>query len=74
MIPEGYKNNFETLKRAADHGDLCLMECRSTATGEPVMVICAVNRVRDEYAFVPIAKLFDGNPYEEVLPPTAPAA
>ncbi len=47
MIPKGHKNNFETLKQAATHGDLALMECHSSATGKSVMVICAVNRCKD---------------------------
>lgn len=68
MISKGHKNNFETLKQAAVHGDLALMECQSSATGKPVMVLCAVNRNRDELEFVPVAKLFSGNPYDEVSP------
>jgi len=74
MIPKGHKNNFETLKQAVANGDLALMECQSSATGKPVMVLCAVNRSRDEFEFVPVAKLFDGNPYDEVIPPTGNAA
>lgn len=74
MIPKGHKNNFETLKQAAAHGDLALMECQSSATGMPVMVICAVNRGQDEFEFVPVAKLFDGNPYDEVIPAASNAA
>jgi hypothetical protein len=70
MIPKGHKNNFETLKQAAINGDLALMECHCSATGKPVMVLCAVNHSRDEFEFVPVAKLFDGNPYEEVIPAT----
>jgi len=74
MIPKGHKNNFETLKQAAANGDLALMECHCSATGNPVMVLCAVNRCQDEFVFVPVAKLFDGNPYEEVIPATNNAA
>ena len=74
MIFTGHKNNFETLKQAAANGDLALMECQSSATGKPVMVLCAVNRNRDEFEFVPVAKLFDGNPYDEVIPATGNAA
>jgi hypothetical protein len=50
------------------------MECRCSATGNPVMVICAVNRCQNEFVFVPVAKLFDGNPYKEVIPATNNAA
>lgn len=69
-IAEGYKANLETIKRAADNKDLALMECTDAKTGEPVVVLCAVWR-NDEGGFnmVPLAKLFDGNPYEELIPP-----
>jgi len=74
MIAPGYKANFQTLKRAAVNGDLALMECRDAKTDLPVMVVCAVQRLGDDFQFVPVAKLFSGNPYEEVLPPSRDAA
>lgn len=70
-IPKGHKTNFETLQRASDNGDLALMECTDRETGEPVYVVCAV--YRDEQGFyntVPMARMFDGNPYEQLRPPT----
>jgi hypothetical protein len=70
MIAEGYKNNFKTLCRAIRSGDVCLMECTDAATGNPAVVVCAVQRDGDSFEMVPFAKLFDGNPYEELLPPT----
>lgn len=71
-ITEGYKANFDTLCRAAKNNDLAIMECTSAATGEPVMVVCAVGRDTDgSYVFSPVAKMFDGNPYEELIPPKA---
>ncbi len=69
MITDGYKANFNTLQRAAEAGDIALMECTDTATGKPVMVICATQKRGEEIAFVPLAKLFDGNPYDELDPP-----
>jgi hypothetical protein len=40
------------------------------ATGEPVAVLCAVNRLADDsFEFVPFAMMFPGNPYETVDPP-----
>lgn len=74
MIDQGYKANFQTLKRAAVNGDLALMECRDAQTDLTVMVVCAVQRLGDAFQFVPMAKLFDGNPYEEVLPPSRDTA
>lgn len=74
-ISKAYQRNFQTLLDAAKNGDLCLMECTDAETGRPVMTVCAVNVVQDptmsepQYQMVPIAKMFDGNPYEEVMPP-----
>jgi hypothetical protein len=39
-------------------------------TGEYVAVICAVQEEEgDNVAMVPLARMFAGNPYAEVLPP-----
>lgn len=68
-IAEWYKVNFETLRRAFLKGDAALLECTSRDTGRPVYAIVAVQRSGDEFEFVPFAKLFDGNFYEELDPP-----
>jgi hypothetical protein len=74
MITDGYKQNFLTLSQAFEDGNVCLMECTDAATGKPVYTICAVNREpTGEMAMVPMARLFDGNPYEELMPPEVPA-
>ncbi len=70
-IPKGHKANFETMKQASDAGMLALIECTNKSDGEKAYVICCVNwhpEEDEEYEFVPIAKLFDGNPYDEILP------
>lgn len=69
MITKGYKANFNILCRAAASGDVVLMECADAATGRPVMTVCAVERDGESYVMKPLAKLFDGNPYEELIPP-----
>ena len=69
MIPQAYRENFNTLHRAFDEGAACLLECHEQATGKPVYVICAVNRCGEEFELVPFARLFDGNPYERLSPP-----
>ena len=52
-LAKGHKQNFDTLRRAMLAGDAALMECQLVATGEPVAVICAANRLEDgEIAFV----------------------
>lgn len=64
-----HKENFETLRRAFHHGDVCLMDCIEKSTGEHVAVICAVGRESGEYSFTPFAKFFNGNPFELLSPP-----
>lgn len=69
-IPDTYRRNFQTLLRAAEHGNLALMECADAATGEPRYVICAVGREGSDYLFTPFGHLHDGNPFEAYVPPT----
>ena len=69
MIPDHARVNFQTLLRAAESGDLALMECTDAATGEPRYVICAVGRDGGEHVFTPFGHLADGNPYDAYLPP-----
>lgn len=71
-LNEAYKHNFQTLLRAAEEDDLVLASCLDVATGEPRAVICATYQ-DDEGMIViaPLAKLFDGDPYDEVRPPAA---
>lgn len=68
-ISEVHKKNFETLERATKNGDIALMECTDKKTGSSVNVICAVYQNEGEYVFVPLAKLFNNNPYDELNPP-----
>jgi hypothetical protein len=68
-IAAGYKANFQTLNQAFKAGHVCLMECTDKGTKNKVMAICAVQMVGEEYEMVPFAKMFDGNPYEEIDPP-----
>jgi len=68
-IKKEYKINFDTLKKACANGDLALLECTDVITGKPVIAICAVGRENDSYVFSPIAKMFDGNPSEELVSP-----
>jgi hypothetical protein len=69
-IPEPFRRNFDTLLRAAEQGDLALLECTDTATGDPRYVICAVGFDGGEYLMTPLGHLHEGNPYEAYVPPT----
>ena len=56
--------------QAFQHGHLALLDCKDAKTGESVVVICANFRDKQgRYNQVPFAKMFNENPYEEVLPP-----
>lgn len=68
-IPAHARTNFQTLVRAADDGNLALMECVDAQTGALRYVICAVDRDSGDYIFTPFGHLADGNPYDAYLPP-----
>lgn len=72
MIPQPHRDNFNTLSQAFGDGAACLLECQDRATGNPVYVICAVNRNGEVYELVPFATLFNDNPYELLSPPGDP--
>jgi hypothetical protein len=70
LLP-GHRTNFDTLQRAALNNDLALMDCRHRDTGEPIAVLSAANRLpRGEIGFVPLAMLFNDNPFDFLVPPT----
>lgn len=69
-IPDAFRQNFSTLLRAAESGDLALVECTDAETGEPRYVICAVGREGSDYVITPFGHLHDGNPFDAYLPPT----
>jgi hypothetical protein len=68
-IQKGYQSNLETIIKAAKNGDLALVECTDKVTGNTVIAVCAISYVDGEYIISPLAKMFDGNPYEELNPP-----
>lgn len=71
-LNDAYKHNFQTLLRAAEEDDLVLASCLDVTNGEPRAVICATYEDGEGMVnLVPLAKLFDGDPYDEVQPPPA---
>jgi Family of unknown function (DUF6117) len=69
-IPKGHKANLETLIRAAKAGRLVLLDCQEKSTSKPVTVLaCVSDAPNGEFDLIPFARLFDGNPYEELNPP-----
>lgn len=69
-VPEGHKHNLETIVRAAKDKRLMLIECTDAKTGATVVTLGALSDADDGFEFVPLAKMFDNNPYEELMPPT----
>lgn len=68
-IPDHARTNFDTLVKAAQAGDLALMECTDVETGETRFVLCAVGRADGDYMMTPFGHLALGNPYEAYIPP-----
>jgi hypothetical protein len=69
-IAEGYRHNFNELLRAVSNGDAALLETTEKATGKPAIVVVAVTFDGKEYQMVPMARMFDTNPYDELDPPS----
>jgi hypothetical protein len=63
---KGHKRNLQTILKAANAGDLGLVECQLVSTGERVAVLCAKT---EDSQVVPFAILLNGNPYELLTPP-----
>jgi hypothetical protein len=62
--------SFQDLHDAVDAGNLCLAKYTDIATGASVVTVCkAIQDVNGDDVFVPLAKLFDGDPSKEVRPP-----
>jgi hypothetical protein len=68
-IPNHIRANFETLLRAAENGDLGLIECRDAATGEPRYVIAAFAPDGEAVNITPFGHMAEGNPFDTYVPP-----
>jgi hypothetical protein len=71
MIPPESIQAFDTLTHAFEEDAVYLLACHDKATGQPAYVLCAVQPCGQEYEYVPLARLFDGDPHDllEPLPP-----
>lgn len=69
QLTDAQKRNFQTLVDAAKADRLALVSCQDASTGELVPTLCAVNEDGDQIELVPFGRLFDGNPYDQLLPP-----
>jgi len=69
-LAKGHRKNLDTILRAADARDLAVLECRDRTTHEPVPVLVAVHQdATGQYIITPLARMFTGNPYAELLGP-----
>ena len=67
-IPDHVARNFETLGRAAQSGNLGLVECVHPDTGEVHFLLCAVAPNASGIPGIVFARLLDHNPFGTLLP------
>ena len=69
-LAKGHRTNLETITRAAKNADLAVLECQDRLTRAPVPVLVAIHQDDEgQFVFTPLARMFIGNPYEELLGP-----
>lgn len=66
------QRDFETLQSACYAGALVLIQALDAETREPRAVICAAmgRESNGAMTLMPLAKLFDGNPFDELISST----
>ena len=69
MISKKARMLFSEVCDAAHANELCLVECVDRKTGKKVNVLCATSTEDGVVCMQPLARLFSGNPYNEVVPP-----
>ena len=69
MISKKARLLFDHVCAAAHEHALCLAECTDRRTGKKVNVLCATSTEGGVVRMQPLARLFSGNPYNEVAPP-----
>ena len=69
MISKKARLLFDNVCAAAHEHELCLAECTDRRTGKKANVICAATTEDGVVRLRPLARLFSGNPYNEVAPP-----
>ena len=66
----GDKSNFETLKRAHENGDLCLVSAVRKSDDAPVALVCAMGFDGEHYFPAPLAVMIEGDPFDDFEDPT----
>jgi hypothetical protein len=69
-LPEYARRNFQTLMRACEHDDVCLVSAKERATGKTVALVAAAHLEPDgTVQLTPFAVMIDGNGFELYDPP-----
>lgn len=71
MVTKRATLQFRTILAAAHHNSLCLTQCSNIKTGKIEHVLCAHHIENGVSIYQPLAKLFQGNPSNEITPPGA---
>lgn len=61
---------LDLIQSAAEADALCIAICRDAVSQEPVPALCVRWQVGEETRMIPVAKVFDTDPFEQLLPPT----
>ena len=69
MISKKAHMIFNDICGAAQTNELCLVECTDRKTGKKVNVVCFAVTEGGSVQLHPLARLFSGNPHNEVAPP-----
>ena len=70
-LRKGDTANFNTLLKAASHGDLALVSAVVAADQKPAALVCAMSTNEDgTITPVPLAVMIKGNPFELFEDPT----
>lgn len=61
------QTNFANIKAAVINKKIALMECQTLSEEKYVAVIAFLVEHHQQMHLVPVAKMFEGNPYEEIV-------
>jgi len=70
-IPESTIENFRTLQRAMENGNIGLLEVTDKKTGEVMDAIVAMHTEDGMVCMTPFAVMFRENPFDRLLAPEA---
>lgn len=71
MITKRARLQFQLIASAGQSSTLCLAECYNLKTEKKEYVLCAHHLENGVSYYEPLAKLFKGNPFNEITPPGA---